>query len=229
MYFSARSRYVLGCFFFFFQAEDGIRDIGVTGVQTCALPIFFAGYETRGPATAPGLINPARVAPDGSFRITGLRPGKLRIGASGEATVGGVTLSRVEMNGANVTNGIDVAEGAQLTGVRVVVVYGSAVIRGQLNISNGTVATGVRLTALARRISGGEGGGWRSSEVDVRGRFVMQGLTPGEYDVYVQGLVPGTPQRFQSDHQSVSVAEGGESSVTLSLDLNAPQNKGGRP
>src|SRR3712207_7916906 len=25
---------------FFFQAEDGIRDIGVTGVQTCALPIF---------------------------------------------------------------------------------------------------------------------------------------------------------------------------------------------
>src|SRR3712207_7583993 len=44
--------------FFFFQAEDGIRDIGVTGVQTCALPIWiqFAGgffvrnviAETRG-------------------------------------------------------------------------------------------------------------------------------------------------------------------------------------
>src|SRR5947209_2881244 len=29
-------------FFFFFQAEDGIRDIGVTGVQTCALPILIA-------------------------------------------------------------------------------------------------------------------------------------------------------------------------------------------
>src|SRR5256885_2594465 len=27
------------CFFFFFQAEDGIRDYKVTGVQTCALPI----------------------------------------------------------------------------------------------------------------------------------------------------------------------------------------------
>src|SRR5690349_23297862 len=27
-------------FFFFFQAEDGIRDLYVTGVQTCALPIF---------------------------------------------------------------------------------------------------------------------------------------------------------------------------------------------
>src|SRR2546430_4812008 len=31
---------VLFCsFFFFFQAEDGIRDLTVTGVQTCALPI----------------------------------------------------------------------------------------------------------------------------------------------------------------------------------------------
>src|SRR6266446_5736694 len=28
-------------FFFFFQAEDGIRDYKVTGVQTCALPIWF--------------------------------------------------------------------------------------------------------------------------------------------------------------------------------------------
>src|SRR2546426_6803525 len=36
------------CFFFFFQAEDGIRDYKVTGVQTCALPIssrLFARYR----------------------------------------------------------------------------------------------------------------------------------------------------------------------------------------
>src|SRR5256885_3053039 len=31
---------VLTLFFFFFQAEDGIRDYKVTGVQTCALPIW---------------------------------------------------------------------------------------------------------------------------------------------------------------------------------------------
>src|SRR3712207_4367963 len=34
--------FYMSYFFFFFQAEDGIRDIGVTGVQTCALPIFEA-------------------------------------------------------------------------------------------------------------------------------------------------------------------------------------------
>src|SRR3712207_6579192 len=33
--------------FFFFQAEDGIRDIGVTGVQTCALPILVEGAARR--------------------------------------------------------------------------------------------------------------------------------------------------------------------------------------
>src|SRR5437763_5643946 len=34
------SFYFFYFFFFFFQAEDGIRDTSVTGVQTCALPIF---------------------------------------------------------------------------------------------------------------------------------------------------------------------------------------------
>src|SRR3712207_7569301 len=45
-------------FFFFFQAEDGIRDIGVTGVQTCALPISIltppAFGEARSTIGAPG-------------------------------------------------------------------------------------------------------------------------------------------------------------------------------
>src|SRR5256886_12347020 len=34
--------------FFFFQAEDGIRDLTVTGVQTCALPIFSAAKALTG-------------------------------------------------------------------------------------------------------------------------------------------------------------------------------------
>src|SRR3712207_9412399 len=35
------------CLVFFFQAEDGIRDIGVTGVQTCALPIYKEAITER--------------------------------------------------------------------------------------------------------------------------------------------------------------------------------------
>src|SRR6201993_4220529 len=51
-------------FFFFFQAEDGIRDYKVTGVQTCALPIY----------------NPA--GPDGDFGI------KFNVAGGGQAPEG---------------------------------------------------------------------------------------------------------------------------------------------
>src|SRR6266498_5254017 len=42
-------------FFFFFQAEDGIRDADVTGVQTCALPISAPEAGARTPAEQLGL------------------------------------------------------------------------------------------------------------------------------------------------------------------------------
>src|SRR2546429_7164376 len=37
-------------YFFFFQAEDGIRDVAVTGVQTCALPISSRMLRINKPA-----------------------------------------------------------------------------------------------------------------------------------------------------------------------------------
>src|SRR3989440_6890469 len=49
-------RRIVICFFFFFQAEDGIRDLIVTGVQTCALPIScdsMAGLVIREPGHHP--------------------------------------------------------------------------------------------------------------------------------------------------------------------------------
>src|SRR2546425_8047655 len=57
--------YVAKFVFFFFQAEDGIRDKLVTGVQTCALPISWAtmlvrawpcvALPWRGPRPPPGM------------------------------------------------------------------------------------------------------------------------------------------------------------------------------
>src|SRR5437868_14570929 len=42
--------------FFFFQAEDGIRDRNVTGVQTCALPICAEMRQAMGVAVFSGMI-----------------------------------------------------------------------------------------------------------------------------------------------------------------------------
>src|SRR5687768_17937642 len=65
------------CFFFFFQAEDGIRDVAVTGVQTCALPISGPACYGRGGEQATvtdasiilGYINPDYFAA-GSLKLT---------------------------------------------------------------------------------------------------------------------------------------------------------------
>src|SRR5690349_22892964 len=43
---------------FFFQAEDGIRDLYVTGVQTCALPIYVLPSRRSGPVVSAMLADP---------------------------------------------------------------------------------------------------------------------------------------------------------------------------
>src|SRR2546429_5379530 len=49
-------------FFFFFQAEDGIRDVAVTGVQTCALPISWPHRQCAA-CRQPGVV----LAPRGAI------------------------------------------------------------------------------------------------------------------------------------------------------------------
>src|SRR5256885_9195236 len=78
-------------FFFFFQAEDGIRDYKVTGVQTCALPIFervrrrHAEQDRRERQTEEGVTMAARIL-DGKQVAAVVRAevaaeaGKLQIG-----------------------------------------------------------------------------------------------------------------------------------------------------
>src|SRR5256886_17040236 len=70
--------------FFFFQAEDGIRDLTVTGVQTCALPIYgLSARQPRLPASAgrvrTGAELGARGRPDGArARALGAAPDQRR-------------------------------------------------------------------------------------------------------------------------------------------------------
>src|SRR5207244_7784924 len=69
---------------FFFQAEDGIRDDLVTGVQTCALPIFRRSRHVASPSASPttsdttraGQVRPPATIPNG------LRSEERRVGKS---------------------------------------------------------------------------------------------------------------------------------------------------
>src|SRR5207248_8340197 len=68
---------IYACLFFFFQAEDGIRDRTVTGVQTCALPISSAPQTgTRAAPTTPAGRRRIRAAgPPRAGRDPGRGPG----------------------------------------------------------------------------------------------------------------------------------------------------------
>src|SRR2546422_1208163 len=93
-------------FFFFFQAEDGIRDVAVTGVQTCALPISvhagptgpLVGYLIGGAIVDPGTgavpaIN-VSVVVDGEVRSVWRREADVMTWRSEERRVGKECRSR---------------------------------------------------------------------------------------------------------------------------------------
>src|SRR3989442_13265772 len=68
--------FVHSSFFFFFQAEDGIRDADVTGVQTCALPISFQKGVRALEIGRPGWVVGGSLADD---RLTSDTPEDLRV------------------------------------------------------------------------------------------------------------------------------------------------------
>src|SRR5206468_5585574 len=104
--------------FFFFQAEDGIRDLIVTGVQTCALPICavfeIVEMDSRRPSRRPG----RRPWGGGRARRTGSRrwwcsplrrSEERRVGEEGVAgVVVGQVIEEVSMGGRGVVGCVDV-------------------------------------------------------------------------------------------------------------------------
>jgi hypothetical protein len=183
--------------------------------------------------TAPSFVS-GRVNADGTFRFAGLKPGKVVINLFNfGAESRGFTLLGVQRNGADAGGGIDVAAGENVTGVRVRLGYGTGVVRGQIDVRDGgqpaPLPEGARLMVFTRRAGASEMPTTTSVEVDSRGRFVIEGLMGGEYEVIVRGVMigrqPGTPQqirRMPSVRQTISVTEGGEVSVTVIYDISRP-------
>src|SRR5207245_8461074 len=76
--------FLISFFFFFFQAEDGIRDATVTGVQTCALPIYTYNVTNKPAPLFTGFNQNVRTLPrivvPGSVVFPQLRSEERRVG-----------------------------------------------------------------------------------------------------------------------------------------------------
>jgi hypothetical protein len=169
----------------------------------------------------------SRIGSDGAFSIKGIRPGKVMIQAF-SADGGALRIVRIERGGVEMTDGIAVTGREDITGVRVIFGKGSGVIRGQVQITGGAAPKGWRMNVTAhseKNISGfGSSGGY--AEVDSKGRFVIEGLLPGEYTLTLMTRHepdPNTPiQHNVTTHvtQKVIVVKGQDTQVTMTLDLN---------
>ena len=171
------------------------------------------------------------INPDGSFRITGLRPGRVHLLLGGAPPPKGFTLLRVERDGEIQRDGVEIGAGETVSGVRVLIGFGTGVVRGEVRIQGGDLTPDMRLRVLARpldseaRISPG-------SAVDGRGRFSLEGLLAGEYELVVNLMIvrssaPGAPPNpgrvppRTLAKQNVTVSNGGETQVILVADLSA--------
>jgi hypothetical protein len=161
----------------------------------------------------------ATVAPDGTFTLGGLPAGSAsinvyrRLGPDQRWSV-----SRVEREGVEQAQGLEVKEGEQIAGVRVVVAYGSATLRGAVNLVNGEALKGgafhIRLTK-----PGKDSPSLRPIQSDARGRFLAEGLPAGIYDIIVSYSGPNLKPRFQK--QQVTLTDNTTTEVTVTFDLSA--------
>src|SRR5690625_8014724 len=84
--------------FFFFQAEDGIRDGHVTGVQTCALPIS-SGLSASSVARVSGTrASPSTAAPSSTWKVP-RRSEERRVGKESESHGSGKRIKKKKVKG----------------------------------------------------------------------------------------------------------------------------------
>jgi protocatechuate 3,4-dioxygenase beta subunit len=177
-----------------------------------------------------------KVREDGSFTVGGIVAGKAIIYIHGpESSLPRPWLIRIERNGMDQSQGVEVAEGESISDLRLIVAYGRGAVRGEVKIEgrgleetnpfgNSPLIVAFRHTA----IPGLYGGAQVGAPLDARSRFFVEGLLDGEYEVTLRPsrYLPRDQEgrdmlaRMQAFKQRVTVTNGAEATVTILLDLS---------
>src|SRR5258705_769678 len=170
----------------------------------------------------------SRIAADGSFRMTGLAPGKARLGIQGfPSPPKGLSLVHTELDGLEQKEGVEIAAGAQINGVRLVFAYGTGSVRGEVKIEGGSLPEGITLRVLLRSPANESRRFNRGVQLDSRLHFILENIPPGSYEVVVTGapqppgVKPTPPVEYLK--QPVTIANGTETRLNLVVDLTAKQ------
>ncbi|MGE0885673.1 MAG: collagen binding domain-containing protein [Blastocatellales bacterium] len=167
-----------------------------------------------------------QIGANGSFKLGGVAPGKVRLMANLFMAEKGFALLRVEHNGVEVKE-IQLNAGDRLTGVRMVFTYGSASIAGRVEIRGGILPPNTRLSVSAVREGAARNDfGTSMAEVDSRGQFLIEGLSQGTYKLTLGELrYTAEPSKLPKVEQVVSVANSGRQETVLVLDLSKKEGQ----
>ena len=182
------------------------------------LQVFASVQNTSDKGFSNGSRSP--LGADGSFRTGGLPSGTafLNLGPMRDMNdMKGFSVTRIERDGIVQPKGIEVKEGEQVSGIRMMVEYGNAILRGRVNIENGPMPQGARI-AVRLGAPGGPPLNIKSQMVDERGRFVIEGIPAGAYELTVS-VFGATARIGQTVKQQVVLQNGSATEVTINFNL----------
>jgi protocatechuate 3,4-dioxygenase beta subunit len=204
---------------------EGSRDPAALGdLSKIQLQAIGDSGKTMGEGMFSG---PATINADGTFKISNVRPGRKRIRADTYMASKNISFIRMEHNGAEVEQ-LDIGAGEQVSGVRLVFAYGTAVIAGRVEIKGEMLPQTAILNVTALR----EGGPQddfkfaKGARVDERKQFVIEGMAQGVYKIGLRAFdtATGDTIKIPSGDQTVIIAGNTRHEVTLVLDLTRKED-----
>jgi hypothetical protein len=171
---------------------------------------------------------PLPVNPDGSFKIIGLAAGnaQLYVRERNQFQLRPVEIVSVEQNGVPQPSGINLKDGEQVAGLRIVarLLKLTGAIRGQIKFEDGELPPGNRIVVEVKRLDESSSKSRLEEmseppEVDSRGRFLIERLQAGTYELQVFIFPPGGVIRDDLPRQQVTVNENAVSEVTVTIKL----------
>ncbi|HYV06242.1 MAG TPA: carboxypeptidase-like regulatory domain-containing protein, partial [Blastocatellia bacterium] len=198
---------------------------GVIAVENADRPDVaseLAGFMLMASATGtqskPFSQNMTRVSSDLSFRISGLRAGKVKLSGIPYAQQR-FSVLRIERNGLPVTDGFDIQANEQIAGVRIILVEANCVLRGRVSVQGGSLAKDAFVVVSVRLLNDSESSN-QGTQVNSKGDFEFENLAPGNYEVTASLAGPNQKRRVAAT-QTISVMSGIPADVALTLDLKA--------
>ena len=186
--------------------------------------LFVNGYVVRDGSSEGRFGESARVGADGSFHITGLSDGvvSFSLGSTVGPMAQGLSIARVERDGIVQSRGLEIKGDESIIGVRLVLKFVSGVIRGVIKATNGDFPPGTHFSATLRNPSTDSPRSLKSAMVDSRGRFFIDGLADGTYEIVVSVTIfgPDTPRKSFTAKQPATIVDGNVSDVVVTIDLS---------